>query len=331
VVLEGGPKMARSDLLISLIKTGKDTSNPRFRQVVEAVIAEERAKKHTMFADQLAAAYSNGVNGQPQAISSSASSVGDLVHETSSERHLDSLILPPIVAKECRALIEEHRRADLLRSFGLSPRHRVLLVGPPGNGKTSLAESLAHELMMPMLSIRYEGIIGSYLGETATRLRKVFDYARQRACVLFFDEFETLGKERGDEHETGEIKRVVSTLLLQIDSLPPHVVVVTATNHRELLDRAVWRRFQLRLELPRPTQEQATAFFDRLFAQLEFARGLRSSNFSKSFHGASYSDIEDFVRDLARRYVLAIPNGNVHKIARERLAAWKSRACFESP
>lgn len=321
--------MARSDLLISLIKTGKDSPNPRFRQVVEAVIAEERAKKHTMFADQLAAAYANGVNGQPQPISPSTSSIGDLVYETSPQRVFDSLVLPLTVVQECLSLIEEHRRADLLRSFGLSPRHRVLLVGPPGNGKTSLAESLAHELMVPMLSIRYEGIIGSYLGETAARLRKVFDYARQRACVLFFDEFETLGKERGDEHETGEIKRVVSALLLQIDSLPSHVVVVTATNHRELLDRAVWRRFQLRLELPRPTQKQAMAFFDRLFAQLEFARGLRSSSFSRSFREASYSDIEDFVRDLARRYVLAIPNGNVQKIAQERLAAWKSRACSE--
>jgi len=322
--------MARSDLLISLIKTGKGTPNPRFRQAVEALIAEERAKKHTMFASQLAAAYSNGADGQPQSISAASSPIADLVYETSSDRAFDSLILPRTVAKECRALIEEHRRADLLRSFGLAPRHRVLLVGPPGNGKTSLAESLANELMVPMLSIRYEGIIGSYLGETATRLRKVFDYVRQRACLLFFDEFETLGKERGDEHETGEIKRVVSALLLQIDSLPPHVVVVTATNHRELLDRAVWRRFQLRLELPRPTQQQATEFLDHLFAQLEFARGLRASIFARSFRGASYSDIEDFVRDLARRYVLAIPNGDVEKIARDRLAAWKSRACSGS-
>lgn len=327
---EGNLEMARSDLLISLIKTGKETSNPRFRQAVEALIAEERGKKHTMFADQLAAAYANGAHGQPQSAGSAISAIGDLVYEASTERAFDSLILPPIVTKECRSLIEEHRRADLLRSFGLSPRHRVLLVGPPGNGKTSLAESLAHELMVPMLSIRYDGIMGSYVGETATRLRKVFDYARQRPCVLFFDEFETLGKERGDEHETGEIKRVVSALLLQIDRLPPHVVVVTATNHRELLDRAVWRRFQLRLELPLPTQEQVTAFLDRLFAELEFARGLRSSGFSRSFRGASYADIEDFVRDLARRYVLAMPSGSVQKIAQERLAAWKSRACCES-
>lgn len=323
--------MARSDLLISLVKTGRESSNPRFRRAVEALIAEERAKKHNMLADQLAAAYTDqSTNGSPRPLSAPSGTVADLVYEIASDRRLDSLVLPQMVAQECRNLIEEHRRADLLRSFGLAPRHRVLLVGPPGNGKTSLAESLAHELMVPLLAIRYEGLIGSYLGETAARLRKVFDYARQRACLLFFDEFETLGKERGDEHETGEIKRVVSTLLLQIDSLPPHVVVVTATNHRELLDRAVWRRFQLRLELPSPTKKQVTQFLDRLFAQLEFARTLPVSTFAESFRSASYSEIEDFVRDLARRYVLAIPNGDVRKIARDLLAAWKARAGSES-
>ena len=84
------------------------------------------------------------------------------------------------------------------------------MIGPPGNGKTSLAEAIAEALMIPILTVRYESIIGSYLGETASRLSKLFEYAKTRECVLFFDEFETLGKERGDVHETGEIKRVVS-------------------------------------------------------------------------------------------------------------------------
>src|SRR6185436_19787896 len=110
---------------------------------------------------------------------------------------------------------------------------------------------LAGALIVPLYAVRYDGVVGSYLGETAQRLRRLFAFARTRQCVLFFDEFDTLGKERADEHETGEIKRVVSSLLLQIDDLPSHVVVVTATNHAEILDRAVWRRFQIRLNLPR--------------------------------------------------------------------------------
>jgi AAA+ superfamily predicted ATPase len=97
--------------------------------------------------------------------------------------------------------------------------------------------------------VRYEAMIGSFLGETAGRLKRVFDYARRTPCVLFFDEFDSVGKERGDIHETGEIKRVVTSLLMQIDDLPSYTIVVAATNHAELLDRAVWRRFQLRLGL----------------------------------------------------------------------------------
>ena len=93
--------------------------------------------------------------------------------------------------------------------------------------------------------MRYDVLIGSYLGETNTRLRKLFDYVKTQPSVLFFDEFDAIGKERGDTHETGEIKRVVSFLLMQLDQLPSYVIVVAATNHAELLDRAVWRRFQL--------------------------------------------------------------------------------------
>ena len=139
------------------------------------------------------------------------------------------------VAQASRELIEEHRRADLLRAHNLEPRHRVLLTGPPGNGKTSFAEALATELAVPLLSVRYESLIASYLGETAVRFSRLFDQVRVRRCVLFFDEFDVVGKERGDVHETGEIKRVVSSLLLQIDALPSHVVAVSATNHPELL------------------------------------------------------------------------------------------------
>ena len=162
--------MARSDLLISLVKAGKQSPDPRFRSTVEALIAEERSKQHTGLADQLAAAL---VNGAVQPVPSSTV-VGDLLYEIAPERSLDDLVLPHLVRDECRRVIEEQQRGELLRSYGLAPRHRLLLVGPPGNGKTSVAHGLAHDLMVPLLVVRYEGLIGSYLGETASRLRKVF-------------------------------------------------------------------------------------------------------------------------------------------------------------
>lgn len=317
--------MARSDLLISLIKAGKQSPDPRFRSTVEAIIAEERSKQHTTLADQLIAAMHNGVHNPAPQTAAGSTVVGDLLYELAPERSLDDLVLPRLIRDELRRLIEEHQRADLLRSYGMVPRHRLLLVGPPGNGKTSVAHGLAHDLMVPLLVVRYEGLIGSYLGETASRLRKVFDYARQRACVLFLDEFDTVGKERGDIHETGEIKRVVSTLLLQMDQLPSHVVIVTATNHAELLDRAVWRRFELRLRLLAPKPSEAAEFLDRLFAGFQLASGYKATTLSRQLGGATYSEIEDLFRDISRRAVLESPEPDFPRIVRDRLSAWKQR------
>jgi len=317
--------MARSDLLISLVQSGKQTPDPRFRSTVEAIIAEERSKQHTALADQLSAALFNGAHKHGPQTPPGSTVVGDLLYEMAPERSLDELVLPRLVRDELHRLIEEHQRGDLLRSYGMSPRHRLLLIGPPGNGKTSVAHGLAHDLMVPLLVVRYEGLIGSYLGETASRLRKVFDYVRQRACVLFLDEFDTVGKERGDIHETGEIKRVVSTLLLQMDQLPANVVIVTATNHSELLDRAVWRRFEVRLHLPPPKASEAAEFLRRLFANFQLSAGYKTGPLARQLSGATYSEIEDLFRDIARRAVLESPEPDFAKIVRERLAVWKQR------
>lgn len=322
--------MARSDLLISLVKSGRGSPDPRFRSAVEALIAEERAKRHNSLAQQLSAALGAGSNGHASRDSSSSPVVGDLLYESNPDRGLDGLILPPIVVRECREMIEEHLRAELLRSYGLAPRHRVLLVGPPGNGKTSVACALAHELAVPLFVVRYEGLIGSYLGETASRLRRIFDHARQRQCVLFFDEFDTVGKERGDVHETGEIKRVVSTLLLQMDQLPAHVVIVTATNHAELLDRAVWRRFQLRLQLPAPRPKQIDEFLGRLFAELKLEAEVKLPSLGRQLHDATFSEIEDLFRDVSRRAVLDGPGANIQRILKDRIECWKQRETASS-
>jgi AAA+ superfamily predicted ATPase len=322
--------MARSDLLLTLVKAGRGTPDPRFRSAVEALIAEERAKKHDVLADQLAAAVNGELSRQQSPPSQTWSTVGDLLYEINPERGLDDLTLPPIAVRQCRELIEEQQRAELLRSYGLTPRHRLLLVGPPGNGKTSVAQALAHDLMAPLLMVRYEGLIGSYLGETAARLRKVFDYARQRRCVLFFDEFDTVGKERGDVHETGEIKRVVSTLLLQMDQLPAHVVIVTATNHAELLDRAVWRRFELRLRLPPPGPKEIDAFISRLFAGLKSAEGFKPEAVGKQLRGATYSEVEDLFRNVSRRVVLTGSSAEFREILASCVADWKQRVTASS-
>jgi hypothetical protein len=326
---ENGP-MARSDLLLALVRAGANGDQTSFRRTVDALVAEERAKKHRVLATELAEAVArvplppttHAANGAAPR----GASFEDLVLEAIPERHLEELILPKAVEAACRELIEEHHRADLLRSFGLEPRHRVLLVGPPGSGKTSLAESIATEVMVPLIVVRYETLIGSYLGETSTRLQRVFESARQRQCVLFFDEFDTLGKERGDVHETGEIKRVVSSLLLQIDRLPSYVLVIAATNHSELLDRAVWRRFELRLSLPHATRTGIATWLERWERRSGRTLGSAPRTLADKLVGGSYAEVEEFARDVDRRAVLSMPDPNMRAIVRTRLEQWANRA-----
>jgi SpoVK/Ycf46/Vps4 family AAA+-type ATPase len=236
--------MARSDLLLTLVSAGLKGEQDLFRRTVEAVIAEENSKQHRVLAtelsDQLKTASVTPINLRPLGGSNGTSL--QLFYDREPIKELDDLVLSKDVRKAVAEFVEEQHRADLLRSYNLEPRHRVLLIGPPGNGKTSLAEACANALAVPFLTVRYDALIGSYLGETALRVRQLFDQVRKQKCVLFLDEFDAIAKERGDVHETGEIKRVVSSLLLEIDRLPSYVTVLTATNHAELLDRAAWRR-----------------------------------------------------------------------------------------
>lgn len=251
---------------------------------------------------------------------------GPLVAEITPRKSLYDLVLPPHVESVICSLIEEQNRSELLRSHGLEPRHRVLLTGPPGNGKTSLAEAVANTLYVPFLVVRYEALIGSYLGETAQRVGQLFDYVRSRECVLFFDEFDVVGKERGDAHETGEIKRVVSSLLLQIDALPSYVIVITASNHPELLDRAVWRRFQLRLELPMPRAEEIEEWLQRFQLNSGHDLGVSLQKLSHELESASFAEVEEFAMNVLRRAVLDGPDTNRRKILQDCLVAWKQMA-----
>lgn len=318
--------MARSDLLIDLVDAERRGDKQRFRALVEAIIAEERANQHHLVADRLAELITTMGSSELLRRDDSATRVNDLVLDVVPKRRLGSLQLSSVAHDAVQELIEEHQRVELLRSHGLEPRNRVLLDGPPGNGKTSLAEAIATETMLPFYVVRYEGVVSSFLGETASRLDHAFEFARTRRCVLFFDEFDTIAKERSDTHETGEIKRVVSTLLLQIDRLPPHVIVVCSTNHSELLDRAAWRRFQLRLELPAPSRMEATQFLEKLAKRLGGDLGLAPRTLADKLAGTSYAELEQVALDIRRRLVLALPDGDLAKIARTRIEQWRNQA-----
>jgi AAA+ superfamily predicted ATPase len=325
--------MARSDLLVSLVRAGATGDRDALRSTAEALVADERAKKHYIVADRIQRALS-AVPVTPPALTATSPNLNvtngrEAILEVEARLSLDELLLPLPARESGRQLIEEHQRADVLRASGFEPRHRVLLSGPPGNGKTSFAEAIAEGLGLPFFVVRYDALIGSYLGETNARLRKLFDYVRTTPSILFFDEFDAIGKERGDTHETGEIKRVVSFLLMQLDQLPSYVIVVAATNHGELLDRAVWRRFQMRLAMPAPRKAEIVVFLHRITSNWSESPALPLQKIAAKLGKVSYAEALDFCQNVRRRQILGLGEVSVDAALATELDLWTKRVTPE--
>ena len=164
----------------------------------------------------------------------------------------DTLILPRIVVERLEDFVSGIREHDLWAAQGLAAPNRLLLVGPPGTGKTSLARQIAWDLQLPLLTTRSDTLVSSLLGSTSKNIHRVFEYARSQPCVLFLDEFDALAKDRADAREVGELQRIALALVQNLDAFPASCVLVAATNHPQLLDPAIWRRFEVTIRIPLP-------------------------------------------------------------------------------
>jgi SpoVK/Ycf46/Vps4 family AAA+-type ATPase len=162
------------------------------------------------------------------------------------------LLLPDAIAARANEFLQSIRNRDQLARAGAALPNRMLIYGPPGTGKTQTARWLTAQLALPLLTVRCDTLISSLLGQTSRNLRRVFEFAQQQPCVLFLDEFDALASARGNERDVGELQRIVIALLQNIDALPGETILIASTNHEQLLDPAVWRRFAYRVPLPMP-------------------------------------------------------------------------------
>jgi SpoVK/Ycf46/Vps4 family AAA+-type ATPase len=203
------------------------------------------------------------------------------------------------VGDRLAALVEERRRGDLLAAEGLLPSKSALFVGPPGVGKSLAARWLARELDVPLLTLDLSAVMSSFLGRTGTNVRRVLDYARQFSCVLLLDELDAVAKRRDDVTEIGELKRLVTVLLQEVDDWPGTSVLLAASNHPTLLDPAVWRRFDLVIDFPLPERVQLKQAVSLFLAHPDVPDELITV-LAEVMVGASYNDVERAMLSIRR-------------------------------
>ena len=219
---------------------------------------------------------------------------------------VDNLILSDSVQEMLNDFRDTVKSKNKMLSLGLEFRNTLLLYGPPGCGKTSAAKYLASELNLPLITARFDTLISSLLGNTAKNIHRIFDFAKQQPCILFLDEFDAIAKARDDAHELGELKRVVNSLLQNIDDFSQEGILIAATNHAQMLDSAVWRRFQTVIELPKPGNDEIRRFINQ-FPKVVSESGINEPQWKKiteSMSGLTYSDIRDIVQNVLKKAVL---------------------------
>ena len=248
--------MASADQLKALLKAHMEGNDQRFYSVAIQVAAHEAKRGHGKLAEELKKLVDEAKKrrgpGKPVPISRPRGELAALLTVSYPRARLCDMVLGATRKKQFRRVIREQRNVEKILDHGLSPRRKILLVGQPGTGKTMTASVLAGELGIPLFQVRLDGLITKYMGETAAKLRQVFDATEQTRGVYFFDEFDAIGSQRGLQNDVGEIRRVLNSFLLMIEQDQSHSLIVAATNHLEILDRALFRRFDdvFQYELP---------------------------------------------------------------------------------
>ncbi|MCQ3806868.1 MAG: ATP-binding protein [Acidimicrobiaceae bacterium] len=297
---------ASADHVKALVKSHSAGDDQAFYSVALQVAAKAARQGHHQFAADVKSLVNEGkADIKPSRVTAIAQPRGDLadlVVASYPETSLRDLVVPSELTESLEHIIVEQRQRHSLMDQGFNPVHRLLLEGPPGTGKTMTAGVLAHELDLPLLTTRLDGLLSKYLGETGSKLRVLFDAVASQRAVYLFDEFDALGGDRAG-NDVGEARRILNSFLLFIENVGPESVVVAATNHRSILDHALFRRFDLVLTYSLPSPEESVEVLRGRLGSLAPRSGW--ATIEKHVGGLSHAELVKAAEAAAKRCLLA--------------------------
>jgi SpoVK/Ycf46/Vps4 family AAA+-type ATPase len=301
--------MATANQIKALLQSHVKGDDERFITIATQVAAHEARQGHTKLANELkqlideAKAKKNTARYNVLTVIQPKPELAAILAVSQPRLRLSDLTFSPEQRKVFERIIHEYRQQAKLRSRNLEPRRKLLLYGPPGTGKTATASALAHELKLPLFTIRLDGLITKFMGETASKLRLVFDAIRTTRGLYFFDEFDAIGSDRHSPNDVGEIRRVLNSFLQFLEQDESDSMIVAATNYKKLLDFALFRRFDDVINYELPTPEQIRPLIENRLAQ--FSYDIEDwPRLEKLAEGLSHAEVTRACDDAAKLSVL---------------------------
>jgi len=302
--------MATSKHLLALLRSHIDGDEDQFYSVALQVAANEAKQGHGRLAQELRQLVEAGRttpkvyhDDKPALLAQPKGELGNIVAASYPDIRLSSMILDESIEESLRRILLENRQRVRLKQYGLNPRRKILFIGPPGSGKTMSASAIAGELKLPLMTVLLDGIITKFLGETASKLRVLFDAIAQSRAVYFFDEFDALGSKRSEKNDVGEIRRVLNSFLQFLEKDNGESIIIAATNHVELLDPALFRRFDDVIEYALPNEFVVQRIIEVRFATFRLEK-LNWSTILKKAKGLSHAELVKACDDAAKNAVL---------------------------
>lgn len=303
--------MANAEQLKALVKSHIERDDRHFYSVAMQVAAREAKVGHGKLAQELrdmidaakARVSPADTTSNPVPLARPRGELANLLTVAYPKSRLVDMVLDPDVAEQLGRILKEQNHHARIREHGLSPRRKLLLVGPPGTGKTMTASVLAGELGIPLFSVRLDALITKFMGETAAKLRQIFDAISEVRGVYFFDEFDAIGSQRGLANDVGEIRRVLNSFLQMIESDQSHSLIVAATNHVEILDYALFRRFDDVIEYQLPSGQQAAKLLQARLGKFA-PKPFPLKALTAKAEGLSYAEIRRAVDESIKEAVM---------------------------